>query len=70
MIDRVFWTWQNLDLDSRRDVVAGTLTMKNEPPSRDTTLDDIIDLGGLAEPYRLGDLLDTTGGPFCYIYAW
>ena len=43
--------------------------MKNEPPSRDTTLDDTIDLGGLAEPYRLGDLLDTTGGPFCYIYA-
>lgn len=43
--------------------------MFNDPPSRNTTLDDIVDLGGLVEPYRLGDLLDTTGGPFCYIYA-
>lgn len=69
MIDRVFWIWQNQHPDTRHDVVAGTLTMKNKPPSRNATLDDLADLGGLAEPIPLRDLLDTTRGPFCYIYA-
>lgn len=69
MIDRVFWIWQNHDPETRRHAVGGTLTMFNDSPSRNNTLDDIVDLGGLIEPYRLGDLLDTTGGPFCYIYA-
>ncbi|ODM19357.1 hypothetical protein SI65_05975 [Aspergillus cristatus] len=69
MIDRVFWIWQNRDPETRRHTVAGTITMFNDPQSRNTTLDDIVDLGGLVEPYRLGDLLDTTGGPFCYTYA-
>lgn len=69
MIDRTFWIWQNLDPRNRRDVVAGTLTVFNQPPSRNATLDDIVNLGVLAEDQRLGDLLDTTAGPFCYIYT-
>ncbi|KAI9929822.1 hypothetical protein ASPWEDRAFT_147128 [Aspergillus wentii DTO 134E9] len=69
MIDRVFWIWQNLDPANRRDKVSGTITMMNTPPSRNATLDDIVDLDLLAEPYRLGDLLDTTAGPFCYVYT-
>ena len=43
--------------------------MFNDPPSRNTTLYDTVDLGGLLEPYRLEDLLDTTSWPFCYMYV-
>lgn len=68
MIDRVFWTWQNLDPENRRHVVSGTMTMHNKPPSRNITLDDMIGLDGLGESRRLDDLLDTTDGPFCYVY--
>lgn len=50
-------------------MVAGTITINNIPPSRNATLNDTVSLGVLAEPYRLGDLLDTTEGPFCYIYT-
>lgn len=42
--------------------------MHNMPPSRDVRLNDMIDMGGLGESYRLDDLLDSTGGPFCYVY--
>lgn len=68
MIDRVFWIWQNQDPENRRHVVAGTHTMYNKPASQNVTLDDPIHLGGLARDYRIDDLLDTTDGPFCYIY--
>jgi len=69
MIDRVFWNWQNRDPETRQHTVAGILTMFNDPPSRNTTLYDTVDLGGLLEPYRLEDLLDTTSWPFCYMYV-
>lgn len=69
MIDRVFWIWQNLDPEHRRHVVSGTMTMRNTPPSRNATLDDMVDLGGLRELQRLDDLLDTTSGAFCYVYT-
>lgn len=68
MIDRVFWIWQNQDPKNRLDVVSGTLTINNVPPTRNATLEDEVNLGVLAPPVRLRDLLDTTGGPFCYIY--
>ena len=67
-IDRVYWIWQNLDPATRLQAVSGTHTIFNIPPSQNTTLEDIIELGPNAGPYPLGELLDTTGGPFCYIY--
>ncbi|RYP73355.1 hypothetical protein DL770_007805 [Monosporascus sp. CRB-9-2] len=49
--------------------VAGTLTMMNRPPSRNGTLDDVLDLEPLGEAYTLGEMLDTVGGsPFCFVY--
>jgi tyrosinase len=71
MIDRTWWIWQQLDRTTRTGVkgVAGTNTFFNQPPSANTTLDDIIDLGYAAgPPIRLGDLMSTTDGPMCYIY--
>ncbi|EAQ83365.1 hypothetical protein CHGG_09769 [Chaetomium globosum CBS 148.51] len=67
-IDRVYWIWQMLDLEKRKDVF-GTQTFLDMPPSPNVTLDDIIDISPLAPPIRLGDLMNTVGGsPFCYVY--
>lgn len=49
-------------------MVGGTITINNQPPSKNATLDDIVGIDILAKPYKIRDLLDTTGGPFCYIY--
>ncbi|KAF8421832.1 tyrosinase central domain-containing protein [Tirmania nivea] len=58
--DPVFWwIWQNLDLRTRIETIAGTITINSRPPSRDGTLDDTINLGVIAP---------TVDGPFCYIY--
>jgi tyrosinase len=68
-IDRVWWIWQNQDLENRGDAVGDTITLDNEPPSRNGTLDDLIDLGPNANgTITLRDAMSTTGGPFCYIY--
>lgn len=69
MIDRVFWIWQNLEPERRRHVVAGTITLGNNPPSRNATLEDIVDMGGLGENRKLDDLLDSTLGDLCYVYT-
>ncbi|KAF2186462.1 Di-copper centre-containing protein [Zopfia rhizophila CBS 207.26] len=69
MIDRVWWTWQNLDIKNRQYSVSGTLTVNNEPPSRNATLDDLMDLGVNAGSLSIRDASNTLGGPFCYIYA-
>ncbi|KAG8626321.1 hypothetical protein KVT40_005266 [Elsinoe batatas] len=70
MIDRVWWIWQNQVTDgSREEVVAGTRTMNNRPPSGEATLEDEVELGMLGKGRRLGELVRTTGGPFCYVYV-
>lgn len=68
-IDRVWWIWQNLDLEKRQYAIAGTITVNNQPPSRDTSLDDIMDLGVNAGPITIRDGMHTLGGPYCYIYT-
>ena len=49
--------------------VAGTITMMNRPPSRNGTLEDVLDLSPVGEAHTLGEMLDTVGGsPFCFVY--
>ncbi|KAF4550076.1 Tyrosinase-like protein 2 [Elsinoe fawcettii] len=69
MIDRVWWIWQSQG-SGREDVVAGTITLNDNPPSRNATLDDEVDMGAglLAENLKIRDLVRTTDGPFCYLY--
>ena len=49
MIDKVWWTWQQLDpktrVESEKGGVSGTGTFLNNPPSANTTFDTAIDLG-------------------------
>jgi tyrosinase len=70
MIDRVWWMWQNLDLETRGRSVAGTRTFLDMPPSANGTLEDEISLGYVGvENITIGDAMSTFGGKFCYIYA-
>lgn len=69
MIDRVWWIWQNLRPQERIYTIAGTITLNNNPPSRDGTLDDTINLGPSDPVDRtLRSLANTLDGPYCYIY--
>ncbi|KAK7924516.1 hypothetical protein PG985_006570 [Apiospora marii] len=69
MLDRVWWLWQALH-SNQAFTVAGTITILNNPPSRNTTLQDTIYMGQPNAPERpISQLLDTLGGePFCYVY--
>ncbi|RYP10781.1 hypothetical protein DL765_007992 [Monosporascus sp. GIB2] len=67
-IDRMYFVWQNIDWEHRQNI-AGTITMNNRPPSRNGTLDDVMDMAPLGGAYTLGEMLDTIGGsPFCFVY--
>ncbi|CZR62661.1 related to monophenol monooxygenase (tyrosinase) [Phialocephala subalpina] len=69
MIDRVWWIWQNLDLANRKNAISGTGTFLNYPPSANTTLDTLINLGYAAgTSIAMRELMSTTEGPFCYTY--
>ena len=69
MVDRVYWLWQALHKE-KANTVAGTITLNNNPPSRNTTLEDLIQMNYLSvEATPIGDLTDTLGAkPLCYIY--
>jgi len=72
MIDRVWWLWQLQDLATRRMQVSKTITMGNQPPSRNGTLDDRFGLGILGPEIPLSEMMETMGGfdgEFCYIYV-
>lgn len=68
-IDRTWWIWQNLDPERRTYVVADTVTLNNLPPSRNATLEDLMDLGVNAPAIRLSDAMSTLRGRFCYGYV-
>ncbi|KAF2146390.1 uncharacterized protein K452DRAFT_219628 [Aplosporella prunicola CBS 121167] len=75
MVDRVWWVWQMRGQGVRLPQVAQTGTFLDVPKSRNTSLGDAVDLGfalgsmGLREQLmRVGDLVSTVGGPFCYVY--
>jgi len=68
-VDKVLVMWQNLDRDRHLFAISGTGTFLNDPPSANTTLDTVIDLGYAAvPPTPMRDLMSTTDGPFCYFY--
>ncbi|KAL1796617.1 hypothetical protein ACET3X_005157 [Alternaria dauci] len=69
-IDRIWWIWQNQNLEDRRFTIAGTLTFLNNPPTRNATLEDVMTFGEyLGFPnMTIREASSTLAGPFCYIY--
>jgi tyrosinase len=69
-IDRTWWIWQNQDLANRQNAIAGTITLNNDPPSRNGTLEDMLNLGyANTNSITIGDGMSTLAGPYCYIYV-
>ncbi|KAH7310934.1 hypothetical protein BKA65DRAFT_600992 [Rhexocercosporidium sp. MPI-PUGE-AT-0058] len=68
MVDRTYWIHQNLNLPGSLTDLDGTLTVFNNPPTRNTTLDDLLGMGPLAPEIKIRDAMSSLGGPFCYIY--
>ncbi|KAI1813920.1 Di-copper centre-containing protein [Poronia punctata] len=68
MVDRIYWIWQALHPFQAKKL-GGTITLFNTPPSRDTSVEDILDMGVNAAAVKIKNVLDTlSGSPICYIY--
>lgn len=68
-IDRMHFIWQNLDWE-KRQTIAGTGTMFNNPPSPQSKLTDNMGFEPLHRNLTIGATMDTVGGtPLCYVYA-
>jgi tyrosinase len=70
MIDKVWWTWQNLDLKNRQYALSNrTSMMPGAGPV--ATLDSTLTMGPYvgAKNITIRDAMSTLAGPFCYIYA-
>lgn len=67
-IDRVWWTWQNINPAERTNAIYGT-TVISDPTAPATKLTDKMTLG-YAYPVDItvADAMTTMGGPFCYTY--
>lgn len=68
MVDHIWTVWQNLDIGSRQNTIAGSSTLANNPPSDPMQLSDMLSFGFVADDQMFGDLMDTFGGPYCYRY--
>ncbi|EMD63643.1 hypothetical protein GGP41_005712 [Bipolaris sorokiniana] len=71
MIDRVWWTWQNLDLKNRERALAGSAGGIGDTTAKNATLGDALSVGEYVgyPNITIRDAMSTVGGPFCYIYA-
>ncbi|KAK6863645.1 hypothetical protein PG995_000173 [Apiospora arundinis] len=66
-LDRIFWTWQQKDLETRLNQVGGPV-VPMDYGGQNVTLDFTVNLGDLAGDATLKQLLDTQGGVLCYTY--
>ena len=69
-LDRVWWIWQNQDIEKRRKepVESYTITWGNFPQSRAASIDDLVDVGPSGDPIKISELMSSIGGALCYIY--
>lgn len=73
MLDNIYTAWQSRHPDVA-NTVYGTNTAVNKPPSAATTLETPEPDWGYfgyahdADGINVGELMSTTGGPFCYKY--
>lgn len=64
MIDRVWWTWQNLDLKNREKALAGSAGRIGEAASKNGTLDNVLVMGSYVgyPNVTIGDAMSTLAG--------
>lgn len=66
-VDRVYWIWQMQDFKNRQNVF-GTQTLLDFPPSPNATVEDFLDVSPLNDQVKIKDMMNTVGGPLCYVY--
>ncbi|KAK8112900.1 hypothetical protein PG984_013426 [Apiospora sp. TS-2023a] len=71
-MDRMWTLWQANDPENRNlqldDGPYGHITWNNDPASRLTTLDDVINIGWAGPETTMREMMSTTEGPLCYFY--
>ncbi|KAL1582993.1 hypothetical protein WHR41_08227 [Cladosporium halotolerans] len=74
-MDRMWSLWQELDPDTRHSESEmnggqyGHVTWNNEPASRKASFEDPIELGWAGGATTVGEVMNTLGGEFCYVYV-
>jgi len=63
-IDRLWSQWQEMEPRDRLTAYSGRAN--NTEAAADLT--DTLDMGGLSRNIQVVDVMDTTGGQFCYHY--
>jgi len=66
-LDRIYWRWQQQDLDTRLREVGGPIVAEDYL-GKNVTLDFEVNIGKLAPSRKLEDLMHIQEGPFCYTY--
>ena len=64
-LDRLWWQWQQIKLPDRLAAYNGKA---NKDSKEAALLTDGLDMGGLSRNLRVFNVMDTTGGSFCYTY--
>lgn len=64
-IDRLWSQWQAMEPGDRRTAYGGRANNNTEAAA---DLTDTLDMGGLSRNMQVVDVMDTTGGQFCYRY--
>ncbi|KAL8730721.1 MAG: hypothetical protein Q9181_004572, partial [Wetmoreana brouardii] len=67
-VDRLWTIWQALNPSVGTKQIYGTETAFNSPPSPNVTLTMDLDFGILAPKQKVGTVLSSVDGPFCYAY--
>lgn len=68
MLDMIFWIWQVLHPNEARELY-GTITLGDNPPSRNATIDDPLEMLGVVVDRPIRELFGTLDdSPLCYIY--
>ena len=64
-LDRLWSEWQLIDPRNRITAYSGRANNNSDAAA---TLTDPLDLGGLSRNLQIVDVMDTTGGQYCYKY--
>ncbi|RAK81388.1 tyrosinase family protein [Aspergillus fijiensis CBS 313.89] len=69
MVDRMWALWQERDFAARWDALNGTAVIYNPPDAPLVTLDTVMDFGVLDRQRRIGEVVDSRSGKYCYAYT-
>jgi tyrosinase len=70
MVDNMWAQWQLQHPENRTFALAGTVTTLNNPPSQNATVDFELNFGHLDRPRKVGELMNSRGGQYCFRYEF